>query len=324
MLIKIFRSGYIIKIVIFLIVSFLLWLPAFIFPEPMIGTSTFGIAYDALPGILMLSDRFIVLLSFLLLLIQAVIFNAVLVENPLFSRSVFLPALIYVILMSYNPSFLTLHPALVANLFLILSLKNLYSTYSKNEAFRESFNASFWVALASLFHLPAILMVGVIWAAFFIFRINSWREWLISFIGLTTPYLLIVMGMYLFDELDFLKNYYPDDFAWIWIKTEISLMDYVFWPAFILLISVAFFKFTIERMDKIISIRKSFSVVNTLLIITVLSLFFSGINPYHHVYLIFPASSVIIAYYFIETKRHIYAELLFILLLLSIVIVKFI
>jgi hypothetical protein len=324
MLIKIFRSGYLIKIFMFLIISLLLWLPAFLSPPQPVTATTFGIAYDFLAGFINFSGTINVLVAFVLLLLQAIVFNAVLVENPLFSKSVFLPALIYVILMSHNPANLILHPALIANFFLIFSLKNLYNTYEKKEALREAFNASFWVALASFFYLPAIYMMVLIWSAFLIFRINTWREWLISIIGVGTPYLLLIAGFYLSDGMDFLREYYPDDLSWIWAKLTVRFTDYFFWPAFLILILVAYFKFSNERVDKIISVRKGFAVVNAFLVIAAVSIFFSGPHPQQHAYLLFPASSVIISYYFIEMKKMIWPELLFLLLLASIIVVKFI
>jgi 4-hydroxybenzoate polyprenyltransferase len=87
---------------------------------------------------------------------------------------------------------------------------------------------------------------------------------------------------------------------------------------------VAYFKFSAERVEKIISVRKGFAVVNAFLVIAAISILFSGPDPHQHAYLLFPASSVIIAYYFIEMKKMIWPEILFLLLLASIVVVKFI
>jgi hypothetical protein len=308
----------------FLAVSLLLWLPAFIHPPNSITFSTYGIAYDYLVGIFRYSERIIVVIAFVALLGQAIIFNVVLVENPFFSKSVFLPALIYVILMSHNPLYLTMHPMLLANFFLIFSLKNLLNTYEKQEAFRESFNASFWVAIATLFYLPAIYFLLLIWVAFILFRISSWREWVISLIGFGIPLLMMAIVFYLADRFDFLLHYYPNNFTVFRTSLSINLHDYIFWPAYLVLMGVAYLKFIRELPDKIISMRKSFAVVNVFLLLSTATIVFSGTNPHLHSFLIFPAASVIVAYYFIETKRIVLAELLFLLLLIAIAINKII
>jgi hypothetical protein len=324
MLIRIFRSGYIIKIFMFLIISLLLWIPAFLSPPPIVTESTFGIGYDVILSKLYLSARLATFIAFALLLVQALVFNALLVNNPFFSKSVFLPALIYVILMSHHPSQLTLHPALLANFFLIFSLKNLYNTYDKKEALREAFNTSFWVSLASLFYLPAIFMMLLVWWAFLIFRINTWREWIISVIGAITPYLLLLTVSYLTDGIDFLAAFYPDNLSWLWADLSITQHDYIFWPVYVILMLVAYYKFSFERNDKIISVRKGFAVINAFLVLSTLTLLISGPDPHQHAYLILPASAAIIAYYFIETKKRIIAEILFLLLLIAIGVAKFI
>jgi hypothetical protein len=324
MLIRIFRSGYVIKIFMFLIISLLLWLPAFLSPPPAVETSTYGIAYDFLISLISFSDTINVLIAFLLLLGQAIIFNAVLVANPLFSRSVFLPALIYVILMSYDPAKLTIHPALIANFFLVFSLKNLYNTYEKKEALRESFNASFWVATASLFYLPALSMMLLVWSAFLIFRINTWREWLISFIGMATPWLWLFVGSYLADGFAFLSDFYPDNLSWIGAGFRFQITDYFFWPAFLVLLFIAYYRFSTDRGEKIISVRKGFAVVNAYLVIVALTLIISAQGPHQHAFLLFPPAAVIIAYYFIESKKMFWAELLFLILLSAIAVIKFI
>jgi len=324
MLIRIFRTGYMVNIFMFSIISLLLWMPAFVNPAPPAAASTYGIAYDLLISSFIITGIVPVLIAFFLLVGQAIVFNAVLVKNPFFTRSIFLPALIYVILMSYNPAYLVLHPAIIANFFLIFSLKNLYNTYARKEAFRESFNASFWVAVASLFYFPAIMMMILIWSAFLIFRINSWREWLISFIGSSTPYLLLMMGFYLSDGLDYFTAYYPESISWLQVNLSLTTYDYIFWPVFLVLLLVALARFSISRADKIISRRKGFAVVNAYLFISGLSVFISGHNPHLHGFLIFTPASVVIAYYFIEVRRVLVAELLFLLLLSSIVVTRFI
>ena len=323
MLIKIFRSGYSVKIIMFLIISLLLWVPAFISPAEIVSESTFGIAYDFLVRQITMAPWMAAFFAFVLLIAQAIIFNAVLVQNPLFSKSVFLPALIYVILMSHNPAYLSLHPALFSNFFLILSLKNLYSTYSKTDALREAFNSSFWIAVASLFHLPAASMMLFIWFAFIIFRISAWREWLISIIGFITPYLFLIIIFYLFDGIPFFLDFFPGGLEWIWIQPSVEMADYIFWPVFLLVCLWAYLRFTIESADRIISVRRSFAIVNVLLLLSFSSMLISAHHPHQHAFIIFPAASVVIAYYFIETRKRIIAELFFIGLLMAIFITRF-
>ncbi len=323
MLLRIFHSGYFINIFMFLLISILLWMPAFLHPPAAFSSTGLGIGFEQLAKLIHLSSQLTVGFAFAILLVQAIVFNNVLVENPIFSKSVFLPALIYIILMSHNPDLLTLHPLLIANFFLVFSLKNLYNTYEKPEAFRESFNASFWISAASLFYYPAIFLIFFIWASFLIFRINSWREWLISVIGLGMPYLFLGIIFFLTGNLHFFVSYYVEGISWLGLTFHFNLQDYIFWPVFLLLLLIAYYKFNLERAEKTINIRKSFAVVNALLLISVISLIYNGFNAYLQEYLIFPAAAIVIAFYFIEARRKFFAELFFAFLLIAVVIIKF-
>jgi hypothetical protein len=322
MLIRIFRSGYTIKVTMFFIIAFLLWIPAFINLPAPITESTYGIAYDFLFGYFQPGAILSTVIAFVLLLFQAIVFNAVLVSKPLFSRSVFLPAMIYVVLMSHNPAMLTLHPALIANFFLILALSNLYDTYEKNDPYRETFNSSFWIAMATLFYLPAAWMMIFLWSAFIIFRISGWREWIISLIGFAVPLILFAAGSYILDGFAFASTFYPSGFKWLISEFAPGLAEIVFWSVYTVVFLVSYYKFTVERSNNTIQVRKAFAVVNAFLITSVLTVFISGPNPLFHSHLVFPASSVIISYYFIEREKSIWTEILFAVLLIVIMVIK--
>lgn len=324
MIIRIFQSGYFVKIIILIAVAVALWVPAFLQPNEIHSAGGSGIMYDVLINSTFVSQRIIVALAFVMLMVQAVVFNAVLIDNPFYSKSAFLPAFIYVILMSHHPGYLTLHPLLVANFFLIFSLKNLFNTYEKTEAFREAFNASFWVSTASLFYFPAIFFTISIWATFIIFRLNTWREWIISVIGICVPYMILMIAYFLTDRFEILIAYLQGRQNWVQPVFDLKLHDYIFWPAFALLLLVSYLKFTAGRFEKIIQIRKSFSVLNILLIISGLSFILSGLNTQLHAFVVFPAASAIIAFYFIEAEKKWHSEILFALVLISVVVVKII
>lgn len=323
MIIRIFQSGYFVRIFILFASAVVLWIPAFLQPAEIFSAGMSGIAYDFIGNPVVLPQHVVVALAFMLLMVQAIVFNAVLIENPFFSKAAFLPAFIYVILMSHHPDYLTLHPVLIANFFLMFSLKNLFNTYGKSEAYRETFNASFWVAAASLFYFPAVFFITFIWAVFIIFRIAAWREWLISFIGFFMPYLILLIFFFLADHSDAFIKYFVQKLTWVAPTIDLKLPDFIFWPVFILLLLYAWFKFTAERSNKIIQIRKSFSVLNILLIISGLSLILSGRDTHLHAFLIFPAASAIIAFYFIESGKKWLSEMLFALVLLAVVVIKF-
>ena len=323
MFLRIFRSGYYTDVLMFLLISALLWIPAFIQPPYAYFPSGLGLGSEFIRDNLQLPAIIAVILAFVVLIVQAVVLNFVLAGNPAFSKSLFLPAVIYIISMSHNPELLTLHPLLIANFFLIFSFKNLFNAYEKPQAFREAFNASFWISVASFFYYPAAFYIVFIWVSFFIFRINTWREWLISIIGFCAPYFFLVLFLFLSDQLNIFESYYIQGISWSGLTFNFGFHDYVFWPVFLLVLMVSLFKFIHERVDKVINIRKSFSVAIAFLIISGIMLLFNGFNATLQEFLIFPAAAIIIGFYFIESEKKFISELFFILLIVAVAVIKF-
>lgn len=323
MFLRIFRSGYYTDVLMFLLISALLWIPAFLQPPDIYFPSGSGLGSEFIRDNLQLPAIIAVIIAFVVLIVQAVVLNFVLAENPAFSKSLLLPAVVYIIFMSHNSELLTLHPLLMANFLLIFSFKNLFNAYEKPQAFREAFNASFWISVASFFYYPAAFYIVFIWTSFFIFRINTWREWLISIIGFCAPYFFLVLFLSLSDQLNIFESYYIQGISWSGLTFNFGFHDYVFWPVFLLVLMVSLFKFIHERADKVINIRKSFSVAIAFLIISGIMLLSNGFNANLQEFLIFPAAAIIIGFYFIESEKKFISELFFILLIVAVVVIKF-
>jgi len=166
-------------------------------------------------------------------------------------------------------------------------------------------------------------MLIFLWSAFIIFRIGGWREWVISLIGFAVPLILVAAGSYILDGFTYASAFYPSGFNWLIPEFAPDITEIIFWSVYTVVFLVSYYKFTIERSENTIQVRKAFAVVNAFLIISVLTVFVSGPNPVFHSHLVFPASSVIISYYFIEREKSIWTEILFAMLLGAIIVIKF-
>ncbi len=133
-----------------------------------------------------------VLIALILVLSEAFLLNYIISENALFAKQSYLPALFYVLFMSNNNAMLTIHPLLFANLFMIFAIDQLLNAYRKDKAFAEAFNAGFLVSIASLFYFPYIVFIPVLGIAFVLLRPFIWREWIISIMGVLLPYFFVI------------------------------------------------------------------------------------------------------------------------------------
>lgn len=281
MLIKTFRESYPVQYLLLALIALAIWAGAFIspsdnFPEinrfltpggPILNSITFGIPVLN------------ILLGFIITFFTALLFNYVLVKNNLVDKNTLLPALILIVFYGHSTTYLSLHPVIVAGLFMILALNNILSVYTEEQAYEKVFNTGVFISLASFFYLPAIYLIAFVWFTFIIYSLYQWREWLISIIGLVTPYLFLWVWFFWNDELDIaFVNYqsfflsfsgfhysFPDGF--INVAIEVIIVLVFLWS----LLTV----FT-RLGEKPITIRKRYWGVLWMFVITFINFFAAG------------------------------------------------
>jgi hypothetical protein len=155
-------------------------------------------------------------IAILLLAGQSILLNFILNKNEILVKKSFLPALFYCLLLSCCKPMLHFYPLLFANLFILLALNKICSSYRADEAFSDMFDAGFFIAIASLFYFPSIIIFPLIWVGMIVIRPFIWREWVISFLGLLLPYLFTFTYYYWYDKLNLLlydKIFFPSSDA---------------------------------------------------------------------------------------------------------------
>jgi hypothetical protein len=143
---------------------------------------------------------------------EAFLVNYIFNENEVLPKPSYLPALFYVLLISNNNSMLAFHPLLPANLFILLAIQRLLSSYRKDNAFSNAFDAGMFIAVATLFYFPYIVFFPLLGVALIILRPFNWREWVISFIGAVVPYFFVMVIYFWLGLLDYLlydKMFFP-------------------------------------------------------------------------------------------------------------------
>ncbi|MFH1004791.1 MAG: DUF6427 family protein [Bacteroidota bacterium] len=168
-----------------------IWIHGFISPYPPEhppGMLLYNFFLDAIINVHFLLP----IATMILVFSEALLFNRIVTEHEIIKTTTYVPATLYIILISCLPSFLTMHPIVIANLPLLFGLHKLMKTYRKKTAFSEVFDAGFFIAIASLIYFPSIVFVILIWIGLIIIRPFIWREWVISFMGFITPWIFFV------------------------------------------------------------------------------------------------------------------------------------
>ncbi len=103
-------------------------------------------------------------------------------QNPL---SIFFFSIYFI---SYSDSKVIIQ--LISYLLLILVFYQILNSADKPKKFNSFFNAGFIIGFASIFNPPFILFFFLIIFSLVIFGTHSWREWVLSFIGLFLSFFL--------------------------------------------------------------------------------------------------------------------------------------
>lgn len=142
--------------------------------------------YESLSG----SDSFLFpkIITFLLVVLQAVLINGITNQNNLIGIRSYLPGIFFIIISANFIQLQQLHPIVFANLFLLLSWERMSSVSEKSNALKAFFQASLYIGIASLFYPNYSYFIILILLATILNRISNVKEFFMIIIGFTTAW----------------------------------------------------------------------------------------------------------------------------------------
>lgn len=317
MFIRFFKSNNASALLFLPLIAIVIWVYGFIHPAiPAIKHAM--PLYELMAGILTNLPWLSTLTGLILVIGEAFLLNFIVNENEVLEKQNYLPALFYIVFMSNNDAMLTLHPLLFGNLFVLFALHKLLSSYRKDNAFSQAFDAGFLISIATLFYLPFVFFLPLLGVGLIIIRPFNWREWIISFFGAAIPYLFVITFYFWNDRLDYL--FYDKMFYQFIREKPVVVFPITFY--FMLGIGWMVILFSILKIIQGVGIgsqrtKKSiilfvwflfFSAISILLAPEVSTRYFSALAI---------PSAIFCANYFTNIKKEWWAEFLFLLLLAS-------
>lgn len=318
MLIRIFKKNYIIQFVVFLMLGFALWISAFISPPAMVQESEVMPLYNFI--LLFLSNQLIlIILSFFLLMFQAIYLNQVLIRHSLIPRNTFIGALVYIVLMSYSNQLLHFYPFIIASFFVIAIMDIMLKIDENEEGSNFIFKAGFLTGLASLFYFPSIILLIFIWSGLLAHRIPHWRHWILPIVGIFTPYLFLFTIYFWYDTSIENLNYYLSYFSEIklFISTPDNIVKIIS-ALLIFLIILSILRVMRRLSGKRIMIRKKITIIFFLFLSSILVLFLDN-DLALNTCIIYIPSAIFISIYFSALKKLFLTDLIFTLLVILII-----
>ena len=245
MLLRIFKSNTLFSSLLIPVIGVLFWMHSFQAPEVLDIKQANGAMplYYLLFNLLNGKDFWQVFIAFFLLLINS-FFVAQLGSSFLFVRKrSYLPGIIYLITVSSLHALHAFIPVHIATLCVLISIYFILATYHNPVEITYTFNASFFLALASLFYLPAITLFPLVWIAIFVLqKSDNWRLLVIPILGFGAPWMFLWAFSFLNDsDTSLLK----DIIKMLWTDNNAYLIQ----PYFLLLTVVIAFLATLGSLS---------------------------------------------------------------------------
>lgn len=263
MLLRILKSNTLFSTLLIPVTGVLFWMHSFKSPTLL----DIKLANGAMPlyylvyNLLKEQDFWQVFIAFCLVLINS-FFVAQLGSMFLFlKKRSYLPGIIYLITISSSQVLHTLLPVHIATLLILISIYFILDTYHKPVEINFTFNASFFLSLASLFYLPALILFPLVWIAIFVLqKSENWRLLVVPILGFGAPWLFMWAFSFLSDSS---SSMWKDIIQMLWTSHNSYLIE----PYFLFLTAVVIFVSTLGSFSVIsvyhmmkVSTRKYFVI----------------------------------------------------------------
>lgn len=313
-MIKFFRQSYAIQYVAIAALAVALWIPTFASGKAVVGLeSPVTPLFNLVAHLLGHSSIAQQVLAFVLLIVNALFFNAILVNNQIIGKVETMGAFVFVLLMSLTRTQTNFYPFLLSLVFILLSINLLYGVYLSQSPEFDLLKTGMCVALASLCYFQSILLIIWVMVSLPVAKKSSLRLELIPLTGLFSVYFFYFVGTYLFGDFLPMVHGYRDWF--LQLKLSVSGFNLKIVILLFVLLSVAILLlFGNSNLEKTLAVRVKISMSVILLAFSVPMLFFGDSVLLNG--LIFIALSIVISYEFSSIVNTGWANLLFSLFLL--------
>lgn len=297
-MIKFFRQSYIIQYVVIALMAIALWLPSFVSGKVMMGlgepvTPLFNL-FDRLLGYSTILQH---VFAFVLLVLETLLFNAMLVKNQVIGKVSTMGAFVFVLLMSMTCTQTNFFPFTLATLFILLVISNLFDSYLEPNAEMNLLKAGVFLALASMCYFPSILLVIWVMIVLPVAKKGSLRLQLIPLFGFVFVYFMYFVGVFLFGDFQNLLTGYREYFSGLRLSVAgFNLKNILLLSGLVVATILLLFGSSSANFEKTVAVRTKISMTVIMAFFAVFILFLGGNVLMNG--LIFIVLSIIISYVF--------------------------
>lgn len=132
-----------------------------------------------------------IVLSSLLVFVQAFSLNSILIRSKALTQNTYLPAAIYILVLSASPEFMLLSPALFAVTFIMIGLNYMFFHLQYRGTEENILSTGVVFGLASLFDPSSAVFIVLLFAVYIFYSSTLNRRYFLLLFGVIFPYLLL-------------------------------------------------------------------------------------------------------------------------------------
>ncbi|HKR07475.1 MAG TPA: hypothetical protein VJY62_22765 [Bacteroidia bacterium] len=304
MVIRFFKSRQPLVYVVFVVIALAAWSAGY--PGFTIESRSSMPFYNLLLKLISPDHKFIYfLLGLSLILSQTIHLNFICNKHEVLYRNSFLPGLFYLLLSVSIPQFISFHPVLIVNSILIFTLNKIFRLYKNDTPLAWDFDSCVLLSFMTLFYLPAVIFLLLYAVSLIILRPFSWRDWVVGLMGFLTPVFFVLLFYFLNDTFGEIKHFIH--------TTEISRKFNIKnavpggYPFTIIWVSAVFIlsllKIRLNFLKNTAKTRSYQLIILFLVIISLLMIIFTPSEMLFRFSILCIPLSIIVAYYFLTTKK---------------------
>jgi hypothetical protein len=227
----------------------------------------------------------------------------------------YIPSFLYIFFCAITLNNSLVHPSLIANIFILLSLINIIDTYREDRAQSRIFNAAFCSSLAMFFYINSAFFIILFFIALLTLRPFNWREWLVSLLGLAAPIFIYCCICYLVNVP--FSNFFSY-LGGLFTNFQAPLLSEYFYPLFlclIILLAACAVKHFSRGLGSKIKTQKNIGLMYWFLILSLVNFFSKNNSAYFPLVASVIPISILLGDYFYYIKQLKVSNTLFFVLL---------
>ncbi|MCX7743259.1 MAG: DUF6427 family protein [Flavobacteriales bacterium] len=324
MIVRLFKNNQVAGLIFLLVFQILIYLNALTHSPPSVEPANLPDLYKSFIASWMNDSLVLALGSFVLITLQALLFNYLVVQTGILGKPTYMPAFVFVLICSLLPENLYMNPATLSNIFVLFGLISTWEIARKPVAIPPVFTGAFLLSVGSFIYPPLLFLLVWLLIALGILSNATVKDVAVLLIGFFIPYLYMFTAYFwLSTPEDFLTTFFVKPFGLPDYRLKFRITEYILYAVIVITMGFSFMHYLLTAHFYKMVQKRMFQVLGYLLLTVIIAGAFYNLFQKHHLVLLGFPMSVFLSFYFLQLKKNWIADLIILSIFTLIIILQF-